>query len=333
MEKSLSTKGQVIWMDYVMALFIFLLTLSLFFKTIENTMPEDENGVNYLKNEANGVAKSLMSKGFPNDWNSTNVKKIGFLEDNSLSKIKAYEYEQIEFANQKTILGIKHNFSFFFINGTENIKNIGGICSLGNNINSIPNNKLAYYSNLPEINLPEATFFNTTNENLLFSNITNFTLIVLEDPNFSEQSKITALENFTKNGNKIILSGDLGLNGFNITFNDSIGNNINLTKEIKGIKKGDFNISHEDYILGNFTTFAKNEFNKTTIASFDYENGSVFYFANLSIPNINHFIKTEINGNCSQISYNSIPTKTLAKSQRITIIDDEIATLMVLTWQ
>mgnify|MGYP000014655228 CR=1 FL=1 len=80
-------KGQAWGFDLMMASIIFLGGITVFYLYSLNT-PEAETTLNKLTYEGNIVASTLLSDGFPIDWEEFNVVNPGILSNNKINQTK-----------------------------------------------------------------------------------------------------------------------------------------------------------------------------------------------------------------------------------------------------
>ena len=112
-------KGQIILFSIVMALFVFLLVLTLFFDSIVTRPLIGGDRTAILETEATRLSDSILLPGFPNNWHEMGTpQKIGLSTNNALDLNKINNLSQIaetNFDTSKFLLGIQNDY---FINIT-----------------------------------------------------------------------------------------------------------------------------------------------------------------------------------------------------------------------
>lgn len=115
--------GQIWVSDALTALVIISISLAIFFLNYINMDIEKIN--TDIDEDIKKVSEYLMLPGVPNDWNKTNVLKIGLLNDDySINKSKLKMMDNIsvtDFENVKTILDIENEFFIYFTDKNDNI--------------------------------------------------------------------------------------------------------------------------------------------------------------------------------------------------------------------
>ena len=127
-------KAQIWGMDILAGMALFLIGVIVFFIYSLNQPSEAQDNFEFLFYEGRIIADSLMSPGYPLDWNSTNVITIGINSDDKINETKLerlYEmiYTENNYALTKNIFNTQYEYYFFLeqnmtINSTE-IEGIG----------------------------------------------------------------------------------------------------------------------------------------------------------------------------------------------------------------
>ena len=135
---NLSKKGQVVILDLIIALIIFLMTVIFILATYSFNVSRLDRDIRYnsLAIESFEILDFLVkSGGYPNDWNITNVKIIGLASgDRRLSTIKIQQFAQLNYTPTKELLGIAGKEFFLQIRSLDNINLFeAGVSPLENN--------------------------------------------------------------------------------------------------------------------------------------------------------------------------------------------------------
>lgn len=141
-------KGQVITIDFMVGLLFFIFMLVISTKLIVDIVPDTDFEIVYNNNIY--ASESLISKGFPLDWNTTNVIIPGITNHYRLNETKLTLYDQISYDKSKELLHSNTEYFFIFKNQTD-VVNVSK-CIHGYNIsyneNCEPNLTTIQYSNL-----------------------------------------------------------------------------------------------------------------------------------------------------------------------------------------
>lgn len=133
-KKKLTKKGQVWGMDLIIAVSIFSFALTGFYFYALNEQGSSEETIESLLYYAREISNILLSEGYPEDWNSTNVIEMGILTDKKINKTKLekfYNLTQTEsgYAKTKSLFNTAHDYYFFLeedlIFGAVTVEGIG----------------------------------------------------------------------------------------------------------------------------------------------------------------------------------------------------------------
>ena len=78
-------KGQIWGMDIMIAVSIFLVALIVFLIYSLNQTTEAVEIIKDLEYNGKIISESLLSEGYPESWDNTNVVRIGLITNNQLS--------------------------------------------------------------------------------------------------------------------------------------------------------------------------------------------------------------------------------------------------------
>ena len=154
----MNKKAQVWTIDFIAGLLLFLLVLFVGIKLIMSIEPKTD--FSELYDDTTHFSDSLLTRGNPVDWNSTNVIIPGIAEYNKINFTKLEEFKKINYDKTKTLFHLSNEYMFFFSNATA-IINISSCiygysieteedCSF--DINSITYNNLAKIDRIVVIN-------------------------------------------------------------------------------------------------------------------------------------------------------------------------------------
>ena len=141
MSSELNTKAQAWGFDLIVAFIIFSIGIVIFFIYSINQPTEAKETLEKLFYDGKIVSDSILSQGYPDNWDVGNVISIGVLNDGKVNETKLqnfYNLAQSDYATTKIIFNTNYNY-FFFLD--ENMTSIGadvdGIGMVGVNKNNI----------------------------------------------------------------------------------------------------------------------------------------------------------------------------------------------------
>lgn len=356
--KNCNKKGQVWSIDYAISFALFIFALLIAFKVIGSEIFQDEFPI--LREEAESLSEQLMSPGYPSYWTTANIVQPGILTNNHLSK-KKLQYLKDWSINTKYNYAISVNYL------NETIIPIKGDCVISNIALSQTKSAIkknlssAYYYKTSSDLLFNATqlgFDIYTDFSLLKDNLLQYDFLVMEEPELSynpdeevlDFEKKESLEEFVLMGNTLVLTGDIGLDLFNIQTNISFGNaNITLNDEFLNLSEGT-NITTAGSIystnstgINNYLTIAKLANGQDLISKIKYGDGYVYYFGttsgtvvDLGIPLKERIGESMLNSskentvNC--VSFNIPSSENVAVIKRISSYKGELVEIKVQSW-
>ena len=149
-------KAQAWGTDLTIAFVIFSFAIIFFYFYSLNYSNETEDILEILTYEGNYIADSLLSSGYPDQWQESNVIEIGLTTSGKINQTKItnfYNLAQNDYEKTKRIFGTKYDYYFFMedpINST--LEGIGKPGVNSTNIaaqNIIKITRLTIYQNKP----------------------------------------------------------------------------------------------------------------------------------------------------------------------------------------
>ncbi|MFA5174473.1 MAG: hypothetical protein WC438_04805 [Candidatus Pacearchaeota archaeon] len=140
----IKNKSAQAWgMDLMIGVIIFSIGIIVFFIYSINAPGEQKENFQELSYQGNLIAKTILSEGYPLDWNDINAVKIGILSGDKINQTKLerfYDLSQSNYYKTKTLFNTKYDYYFFFDkNMTINSVEVDGIGKPGitrDNINA-----------------------------------------------------------------------------------------------------------------------------------------------------------------------------------------------------
>jgi len=149
-------KAQAWGTDLIIAFTIFSFAIIFFYFYSFNYSNETEDILELLTYEGNFIADSLLSPGYPDPWQESDVIEIGLTTDGKINQTKLntfYEFTQNDYERTKRIFGTKHDYYFFMgnpINSTlEGIGKPGVNSTTITSSNIMKITRLTIYQNKP----------------------------------------------------------------------------------------------------------------------------------------------------------------------------------------
>ena len=326
MALSISTKAQTLYIDFAAALLVFILTLVVYFSYANNFQKQEQGELDAMLTDAKSISSSLALSGYPAGWNNETAVRIGIADDSKVNATKIYYFKQLAYNATKKKFATTYDYFVFLTNSKGEVLNVLSICGIGHPLVSTTYNvKSAYYyqdegdSSLKEFmnDTFNADIYFDDQMNQLISNLSKYSLLVLEHPLFtlSELNDYyRPLNNFTARGGFFMISGELvtaesgrDLNGVRFDKKTGLSSSqkiaiINNTDQYLTFNVGDAIQFNQYYFVYNDTTppietnpDSKNynpfppvdfkrlaTFNQTddnAIARWNYGNGTVYFFS------------------------------------------------------
>ena len=107
-------KGQIWYMDVMFALVIFSTALILFFKADINFLDSQEDILDDMDREARLLSDSIISSGYPQGWEESNVIEIGLIDDYRINETKLEYLGRIGYNETKSMLRTKYEYYLVF---------------------------------------------------------------------------------------------------------------------------------------------------------------------------------------------------------------------------
>jgi len=242
-------KSQMWSSDFVIGFFIFSLMLVAYYTYTTNLSKQDAVVVGDLVSEAQIVSSSLMSEGLPSNWDSSTVTRIGITDkSNRIDLDKFIDFNQLDYNDTKKMLGTVYDYFLYFVNESDDVKNVEGYCGTGvGDVNITYDLDAAYYYDGPGEeeflkNFMEETFGadiyfaqnkgatnGVNDEDAFFLNIGNYDFVVVEHPVWSNShfgdfvdAVDDPIDSWLENGGVLFMGGEIGTsknsNGFGVSF-------------------------------------------------------------------------------------------------------------------
>ncbi len=358
-----NNKAQMWFMDFVIGIIIFSLVLITYYTYTTNISKQDAVILNDIISDSKSVSSSLMLAGFPENWDNETVQRIGLMGSNrKVNETKLRYLSDISYKEAKKILGTVYDFFMFLEDKNGNLINIGNDCGYGSgNASANRTFKNAAYFNQAENDMEDemdaleqklgiTIYRDWSSAANMLNNISAYNIVLMENPRFGS-TQAAQLENYVSSKGFIFISqGMLTASSgqiLGVSYDKGQANCNDNTTVIYDdlfltLKKGD-KIAPEDcpYISGSVTEIAEFPDGKTSIAKWDYGNGSVYYFSDFDVDFVGDLqgsIKDAFEasilvcGKASGISFKG-DYDNLIKTERPLLFESKPAKLVLYMWQ
>lgn len=105
-------KAQVAIIGFIMTIVLFVIVISLFYSQFTSLFM-DKSEYPDIRGDSEHVSNLLLTEGYPTDWESETVKKIGLLDGDIISLRKLENFSRILYPQTKLLLGVKYDYMFF----------------------------------------------------------------------------------------------------------------------------------------------------------------------------------------------------------------------------
>lgn len=105
-------KAQSWIFEYIVSFLIFL-TMLFITLNILNSISSSSNFEDVLE-DADHISSLFLSSGLPDNWQATSVQTIGLTSNGRIDLDKINEFDSMNYASAKSLLGISNEFIFYF---------------------------------------------------------------------------------------------------------------------------------------------------------------------------------------------------------------------------
>lgn len=137
MALSTSTKSQVWSIDLTVAIIIFLTALVLFYKYSINITDMEKKEMGDFLLDGKIISSYLISKGYPEDWTTSDVTLIGLTNGNmDINPNKVESFHDLtdsvpKYQQSKKLLSTTHDYYVFFEDKNNNTLTVRGVEGIG----------------------------------------------------------------------------------------------------------------------------------------------------------------------------------------------------------
>jgi hypothetical protein len=130
----MNSKAQIWSLDVMVGTALFLTSIMIFFIYSFNQPSEARESLDLLTYDARSVAQDLLSEGYPTNWTSSNVTKIGLTTSNKINQSKLQElYNMIHIQGNYQLAKNKFQtgYDFYFFLSENMTVSTGPIQGIG----------------------------------------------------------------------------------------------------------------------------------------------------------------------------------------------------------
>lgn len=114
-------KAQAWGFDLMIAAIIFTFAIVLFYVFSINNSHDTQEIIDSLSYDGSNIADNLVSAGYPSDWNSSNVAKIGLLTDDKIDESKLSQFQILALSDYQRTKSLLDSANDYYITFSENI--------------------------------------------------------------------------------------------------------------------------------------------------------------------------------------------------------------------
>ncbi len=134
----LNVKSQAWGIDLAIALVIFTFGILIFFFYTVNRPNEAKENIDSLSYDGGAIASAVLSKGYPDNWNASNIVTLGILSDNKINETKLEYFYNLSTEDYNRTRALFNTRFEYYISFSQNVS-IGGLEVEG--IGNEPNNE------------------------------------------------------------------------------------------------------------------------------------------------------------------------------------------------
>jgi len=313
-----SRASQAWYMDFAIALLLFIFTLVVYLSYTSNFQKQEKGDLDAMLTDAKSISSSLTLSGYPTNWDRKTVIRIGVADEQKVNATKVKYFKQLNYINTKKRLGTFYDYIVFFLNDKGEVLNINGVCVVGyTSVNASYNIKSAYYysddadsflKDFMNNTFKADIYFGDNVQNLydidgLVSNLSKYQFLVMEHPLFPTSiynDYKDEIENYSSRGGLFIISGELttaqgkelvGVDFFKIAGQSETERTaiVNNTDDYLSLAIGQSMVFNQYYYVENKSSSSQfkiiatfNQTDDNAIAKWKYGNGTIYFFSDFA---------------------------------------------------
>ena len=133
-EKRIRRKSQVWYLEFMTAVFIFAIVLTIYYNYRTNVSLDEKNNINDMIVFAKTLSNSLMSSGIPSNWTNESYEVIGITDNNyRINETKLNWFKNIDSKDVRLSFQMTYNYHVYFENKNNQKINLNGTYFIGTN--------------------------------------------------------------------------------------------------------------------------------------------------------------------------------------------------------
>jgi hypothetical protein len=115
-------RGQMFIVEFGLAVLIFAAAMGLYYRYVSDSGQVDSDRIAELMKNAKDISETLLSSGYPDSWNSSNVQRIGITQnDNRINSTKLLSFKDVDYEESRLLLATPYQYYVFFKDRNGNI--------------------------------------------------------------------------------------------------------------------------------------------------------------------------------------------------------------------
>ena len=116
----------------MVSVMIFVIVIIIYFQYINNLETQEQHTLNELTIDSNYIANSLVSEGYPKDWNTTSVERIGLTDNNHrINSTKLESFITMDYNTTRRMFGTNHHYYMYFEDTNNTVIPVNGTSVIG----------------------------------------------------------------------------------------------------------------------------------------------------------------------------------------------------------
>ena len=113
MAQSLSTRGQVWNVDFIIGALLFTVVAVFFFIQLQGIEAVDTDKTTDLLNQARYISDELLTQGYPQNWININVIRAGITDNQRINQSKLDNLHDLNYSKLRTVFRARDDFFIF----------------------------------------------------------------------------------------------------------------------------------------------------------------------------------------------------------------------------
>ncbi|MGV8150653.1 MAG: hypothetical protein ACP5NV_02915 [Candidatus Woesearchaeota archaeon] len=115
----MNKKSQVWTIEFILSFLIFTAAILLSVKSVVNVYANDN--IIEVQGDSESISQYLLSQGYPEDWDESNVIRPGISTNNRINETKLSNFYFLDYQQTKNYFGLRSDFFIYFENASGTI--------------------------------------------------------------------------------------------------------------------------------------------------------------------------------------------------------------------